>query len=269
MTPTPPTPHPDVNALLEGLLQRVQAILGDRLVGMYLDGSLANGDFDQASDIDFVAVTSDDITDDVFLALQAMHDQIAASDSRFAHDLEGFYISQTALRRYDPAQARHINIERGPGERLKKVTLDAAWMVHLHIMRERGITLAGPPARMLIDPVSPDDLRLAMLSVLPGWAAHILSHPERMSHRGSQSYIVLSLCRALYTLHNGTVVSKQAAAGWALESLDERWVGLIERALAGRHDPASPATPEDVNGTLEFVRYSLERSRENERGDVP
>jgi hypothetical protein len=264
MNPIPPTPHPDVNALLETLSQRVQAILGERLVGIYLDGSLANGDFDQASDIDFVVVTSDDITGDLFLALQAMHDQIATSDSRFALDLEGFYIAQTALRRYDPAHAVHVNIERGPAERLKIVTLDAAWMVHLHIVRERGITLAGPPAHTLIDPVSPDDLQRAMLSVLPGWAARILDHPERMSQRGSQSYIVLSLCRVLYTLHNGTVVSKQAAACGALESLDQRRSRLIERALAGRHDPASAASPEDIGETLEFVRHSLERSRQYE-----
>lgn len=262
MNPARPTPHPDVNAMLDMLLPRVQAILGDRLVGMYLDGSLANGDFDQASDIDFVVVTTEDIAGDLFLALQAMHDQIATSDSRFALDLEGFYIAQAALRRYDPTRAVHVNIERGPGERLKMVTLDAAWIVHLSILRERGIRLVGPPVSTLIDPVAPGDLRHAMLSVLPGWATHILDHPERLSHRGSQSYTVLSLCRALYTLQNGSVASKRAAASWALASLDGRWAGLIERALAGRHDPASAVSPEDVDGTLDFVRYSLERSRQ-------
>ncbi|HEU5102823.1 MAG TPA: aminoglycoside adenylyltransferase domain-containing protein [Roseiflexaceae bacterium] len=263
MNPLYPTSHRDVNALLDTLLPRVQLIVGDQFVGMYLDGSLANGDFDQASDIDFVVVTTDEITSDLFLALQAMHDQIATSESRFAVDLEGSYIPRAALRRYDPAHAVHPNIERGAGERLKLVHHDTAWLVHLHILRERGITLAGPPARSLIDPIAPADLRQAMLSVLAGWAARILDQPARIAtHRGSQSYIVLSLCRVLYTLDSGAVVSKQAAANWAKESLDARWVPLIERALAGRHDPTSAVPPEDIDETLEFVRYSLERSQQ-------
>jgi hypothetical protein len=232
---------------------------------MYLDGSLANGDFDQASDIDFVVVSTAEFTSDLFLTLQAMHDWIATTDSSFALDLEGSYIPQAALRRYDPAHACHPNIERGLGERLKIVQHDAAWVVHLWILRERGIRLAGPPVNRLIDPVSPIDLRQAMLSVLPGWANHILEQPARLARRGYQSYTVLSLCRVLYTLDHGSIVSKQAAAGWARVSLDERWGRLIERALAGRHDPASMVLPEDLNGTLEFVRYSLERSRRYSR----
>ncbi len=43
---TNPTPYPDVNAVLHRLLAEVQAVLGERFVGLYLYGSLAGGDFD-------------------------------------------------------------------------------------------------------------------------------------------------------------------------------------------------------------------------------
>ena len=75
-----PTPYPEVNALLRKLLASVQAILGKHLIGMYLDGSLASGDFDQESDIDFVVVTDDEISGDLFSALEAMHERVAAID---------------------------------------------------------------------------------------------------------------------------------------------------------------------------------------------
>ena len=52
---TYPTPYADVNSVLLELLTGVQNILGPHFVGMYLYGSLANGDFDQDSDVDFVA----------------------------------------------------------------------------------------------------------------------------------------------------------------------------------------------------------------------
>jgi hypothetical protein len=32
-----PTPYPDVNAILSELLARIQASLGDHLIGMYLE----------------------------------------------------------------------------------------------------------------------------------------------------------------------------------------------------------------------------------------
>jgi hypothetical protein len=256
-----PTPYPDINALLHEVLSNVQTILGNHFIGMYLDGSLTSDAFDQASDIDFVVVTDEEIAGALFGALQVMHERIAAMDSPWAIQLEGSYISQRALRRYDPAHALHPNIERGRDEHLKMVHHDAAWVIHRYILRQRGMALTGPPARTLIDPISPTDLRQAMLSMLPAWAVPLLHDPAPMQARGYQSFIVLSLCRVLYTLHYGTVVSKPAAARWAQEALGERWGPLIQRALAGRHNPDSETSAEDASGTLEFLRYTLERSQ--------
>ncbi|MBA3256436.1 MAG: nucleotidyltransferase domain-containing protein [Pyrinomonadaceae bacterium] len=104
---TYPTPYADVNSVLLELLTGVQNILGSHFVGMYLYGSLANGDFDQDSDVDFVVVTDNEISADLFLALRALHVQIATLDSWCATQLDGSYISQRALRRYDPDWRSH------------------------------------------------------------------------------------------------------------------------------------------------------------------
>ena len=77
---------------------------------MYLEGSLVSDDFDQDSDIDFVVVADEDISSDLFAALQEMHERIAAIDFWYAVQLEGSYISRQALRRHDPAHALHPNI---------------------------------------------------------------------------------------------------------------------------------------------------------------
>ena len=47
--PAQPTPYPDVNSVLQHFLAQIQAILGDAFTGMYLYGSLAQGDFDHNS----------------------------------------------------------------------------------------------------------------------------------------------------------------------------------------------------------------------------
>lgn len=49
------TPYANINELLELILSSLQRILGAKLVGLYLNGSLVIGDFDpEISDIDLV-----------------------------------------------------------------------------------------------------------------------------------------------------------------------------------------------------------------------
>jgi hypothetical protein len=266
MPTSPPTStpfradDPGINLLVRELQTGIQAVLGERLVGLYLEGSLAAGGFDQSSDVDFVAVTEQEVTPDLFTTLQAMHDRLQALDTPWAIQLEGMYISRAALRRYDPANNTFPNIERGVGERLKIVHYDESAVIHRWILREHGIVLQGPSPRTLIDPVSPDDLRQAVRGILPGWGGGLLADPSPMKFPGYQSYVVLSMCRILYTFQYGEVVPKLTAANWAKEALPARWTPLIESAWIGRHIPRWETSPEDeIQATLDFIRYALGR----------
>jgi len=239
----------------------VQSIPGLQFVGMYLYGSLASGDFDKDSDVDFVVVTDNEISGNLFLALQALHMEIATLDSWCATQLDGSYISQRALRRYDPTQTLHPHIDRGKGETLRMMQHDRDWVIQRHILREQGVTVTGPASQTLIDPVSADELRQAVREILETWFALMLDDPSMLKSRGYQSYTVLTMCRMLYTLAFGTVVSKPVASSWARETLDERWASLIERAWVGRQHPHLEAQADEVNATLDFIRYTIERSQ--------
>ncbi len=261
---TNPTPYPDVNEILNLLLSRVQEILGDQFIGMYLFGSLANGDFDQHSDIDVLVVTDAEISEDGFSALEEMHKQINKIDSPWAIQLEASYIPKNALRRFDPANILHPHMDRGDNETLHRMSHANDWIIQRHILRERGIVITGPDLKTLIDPVSPNDLRQAVADVLPLWANPILDDPSRINQHGYQSYCVLSLCRMLYTLKYGEIVSKPFAAEWAKENWNH-WAELIERAWLGRQNPSLEAQPEDIHRTLELMRYTLEYSKQVEK----
>jgi len=263
-----PTPYPAVNAILLELLTSVQKILGAQFVGMYLYGSLSSGDFDPgASDIDFLIVTADQVSSEIFSALQAMHARVGATDSKWAAELEGSYIPLSALRRYDPADDVYPHIDRG-GANLRVEPHGSDWVIQRHILREKGIVLAGPPLKDLIDPVSPNTLRRATIKSLHQWWAPMLNDLTKLQRsRGYQSYAVLTMCRMSYTVQHGVVVSKPTAARWAQETLDVRWSPLIERAWVGRRNPGLNAEAGDVKETLEFIRYTLERCREFELPD--
>ncbi|HET9908257.1 MAG TPA: aminoglycoside adenylyltransferase domain-containing protein [Anaerolineales bacterium] len=257
-----PTPYPDVNHILNLLFTDIKDILQAQLVGMYLFGSLANGDFDQHSDIDVLVVTNGDIADDIFMALHDMHTRLAEIDSPWAVQQEVSYIPKNALRRFDAGNNHHPHLDRDKGERLHMMTHESDWIIQRHLLRENGIVLTGPTLKTLIDPVTPQELRRAVIDVLPLWVNPILADPGKIKGRGYQSYCVLSLCRMLYTLQNKAILSKRAAAGWGMETLHRRWQPLIERAILGRKNSNQPADPDDINQTIEMMRYTLEVSKQ-------
>lgn len=248
-----PTPYPDVNTLLGLLLDGVRGVLGDRFAGLYLYGSLAAGEFDPArSDIDFVVATAGDLPDSLIDALADMHERIAAASHQWAAMLEGSYIPLDALRRYDPARAEHPHLSMGGGLRVEHHDADGA--ILRHVLREQGIALAGPPPHTLIDPVTSDDLRRAVIDLFQSWWAPVFDDSTRLHPPYYQAYTVLTMCRILYTLHNGAIVSKPVAARWAQAELGDRWAALIDRALAW------PGVPfDDLPQVLDLVRYARDR----------
>src|SRR6201988_836898 len=177
MKPIFPTPHSDVNEILNLLLTNIKEILQSQFVGMYLFGSLANGDFDQHSDIDVLIVTYGQISSDTFTALKEMHARINQIDSSWAIQLEVSYIPQEALRRFDPNDKLHPHMDRGTDEVLHMKSHESVWMIQRHLLLERGIKITGPEPKSLIDPIELSELRRAVIDELPLWADYLLKHP--------------------------------------------------------------------------------------------
>ena len=182
-----------------------------------------------------------------------MHAGLAAGGLKWAAKLEGYYIPQQALRRYDPDEAPCPHLNEGQFYLGRHGSNN---VVQHYVVREYGVTVAGPDPRTLIDPIGPDDLRRAVLGFLREWWAPMLHDPAKLRSREYQAYSVLTMCRALYTLHHGDIASKPAAARWAQESFGEPWAALIERALTWPRGPQ----PDEMSETLDFIRLALEKA---------
>jgi hypothetical protein len=251
-----PTPYADVNAVLAGLLGNLRDLLGGHFTGMYLHGSLATGDFNPVtSDIDFLVVTTDELPAGFVPALAALHRRMADGGSRWARRIEGAYIPRHAIRRYDPVHATHP--WTGADGHFAVEHLHSDWVIQRHILRERGVVLAGPHPRTMIDPVSADELRQAVRAILREWWARKLEDHGWLKDEEYQAFAILTMCRALHTLHHGDVVSKPVAARWALNALGEPWPALIEQAMSWSPE----ASHQDMTGALDFIRYTLNRAR--------
>jgi predicted nucleotidyltransferase len=257
-----PTPYAELNAVLDSLIRAVRVALGDAFVGAWLQGSFAIGDFDEHSDVDFIVAVRDELTDTEVAALQIVHARIFDLDSEWARHLEGSYFPVALLRDHRLAGSPVWYLDHGSKTLIRSDHCNTA--VVRSVVREHGITLAGPPAPTLVDPVPVAVLRREMAEVIRGWGKQILDDPAPYRNRFYQGYIVLSYCRMLHDLVEGRPGSKRAGAEWAQEHLDPKWSALIDRAWGGRPNPAvssrEPPDAGDFESTLAFVRYVMAES---------
>jgi hypothetical protein len=236
--------------------------LGETFVGACLQGSFALGDFDRHSDVDFIIVVADELTDAQVRALQAVHRQIFALPSEWAKHLEGSYFPAATLRDFDQRGTPLWYLDHGSQSLVRSDhcnTLVVRWVV-----RERGVPLGGSSPATLLDAVPVDALRQEIREVIRQWGRQILDDPDRYRNRFYQTYIVLSYCRMLHDLIQGRPGSKRAGAAWAKANLDPAWSALIDRAWDGRPNPAvavrEPADAADFASTLRFVAFVIEQS---------
>jgi predicted nucleotidyltransferase len=95
-----PTPYPELNAVLQELVDGVRTALGNSFVAACLQGSFAVGDFDRHSDVDFIVAIEEELSDAHVHALQSMHERIYSLDCAWAQHLEGSYFPKGVLKDY-------------------------------------------------------------------------------------------------------------------------------------------------------------------------
>lgn len=97
------TPHKDVNEILVMLSESLQDVLRNRLIAVYLTGSLTYGDFDRgSSDLDFLIVLHDTLSQEQREQVKNMHTQIAKNYPLWAKRIEASYITEAMLQNTAP-----------------------------------------------------------------------------------------------------------------------------------------------------------------------
>jgi len=251
----PITPSTDIDELLSDLLDQMQRILGKKLVGLYLYGSLVTGDFDrEISDIDLLAILSSDINDQEFAQLQQMHNDFVAKNQQWDDRIEIAYLSIAALKTFRSQASKIAIISPGEPFHIKEAGKD--WLINWWVVREKGVALFGPAPTTLIDPISKQEFLQAVQEQAQAWGEWV----DHMQTRPSQAYAILTLCRALYAHKNGEQVSKKQAALW-VQARFPQWASLIQNALMWRigwrdqvedHQATFPIT-------LRFVQFAIEQ----------
>ena len=147
------TAYAEINELLDSLLAQIQAVLEQKLVGVYLFGSLVWGDFDQgSSDIDLLVATASDIDDQEFSDLDQMQLAFVDKHARWENRIEILYVTTAALQAFKSHSYKLAVIS--PGEPFHIKEADKGWLMNWYMVQEQGRTLFGPAPTTLIDPIS-------------------------------------------------------------------------------------------------------------------
>ncbi|MDQ2903096.1 MAG: DUF4111 domain-containing protein [Chloroflexota bacterium] len=256
-TQTEPTPYTDINALLALFLERMQTILGPKLIGLYVFGSLVTGDFDyESSDIDLVAALAADLDDKELERIRTMHVDIALAHKQWDNRIEVGYLSLESLKK-STAHGKIALIS--PGEPLHVKESGADWIINRYVLREKGATLYGPAPKTLVEPISKQERLRALQELLQEWRGWITA-TEHLRSRPYQAFMIVTMCRLLYTFKTAELVSKKQAALWAEQEMPE-WSSLIQRALAWRAAWRDEEVDPDATllETLRFVHFVLDQ----------
>ena len=128
------------------------------------------------------------------------------------------------------------------------------WIINQWFLYKYAVALIGPDFKTLTGPVNIDDVRKACIADLfTEWAPKI-NDPEWLENSHNQSYLVLNLCRILYTVICSDAVSKTIAAKWVQTEYPE-WSGLVTIAMEWKYD----VKMNEKEKAIEFLRFVLDK----------
>lgn len=246
---------PEVAPLLDELLPAIHEALADNLVGVYLRGSIALGGFDlETSDVDLMVVTERAVSESEFAKLADLHDRVPPKVNKFGRSYEVSYIDRGSLRRFTQDERVHPTV--GADWPFARSEHPDNFVVERWVTREHGVVLHGPNPKTLIEPISPDDLRVAIRSEFARHMVWVSANdpPGWLATRYYQAFAIETICRGLYTLETGNIATKRQAVDWAIKSLPDRWRFLAEWSREHHSDKTADET--NIPHVMEFIAWA-------------
>jgi len=245
------TPYPDVNDVLLHLTNDIESTLDKNLIGLYLFGSLSYGDFNiGSSDIDLVAILHRSLDQAEIVKVKALHNKIAVSYPTWRERIECSYLPIALLSQILPPKEPRPYY--GGNVFYEEADYGNEWIINNYLMYEHSIPLIGVSIKDLMKPVAINEVQQACIrDLFKEWVPKI-NDPEWLSNSHYQSYIVINLCRILYTVTCGRAGSKREAAGWVKLKYGAKWHNLIETAQNWEYGKTM-SLQDDVIAFIQFI----------------
>jgi predicted nucleotidyltransferase len=258
------TPYRELDEVLLDYANTCHAALRRNFVGLYLLGSLAIGDFDLTSDVDFMIVSRTELTTDEVKRVQVAHTDLLGRDSRWVRHLEYSIFSLAQLSKrpsvvgHDASPAPKVWYFINGGSVIERSDHDNT-LVTRWTLRYKSKAVLGPQPATFAPRVTADELRQEIRESMLRWEK-LFTPESSFNNRFHQVFFVLNNCRALQDLHEGRITSKREGVAWAKKHLDIRWHALVDYSWRERQDSeinvSQPVDPEVFEETVGFIAYT-------------
>jgi streptomycin 3"-adenylyltransferase len=237
----------DVGAQLDRLVAGLREICAERLVAVYLHGSLALGGFQPGrSDVDVLAVAREPQPDASNRALHALLLGVSTDPA----PVEISVVSHSELRAWrHPCPYDFHYSEEWRARALAGRGVDPDLALHVALTRARGRALLGPPPQDVLPEVPHADVLDSICRDVAESLAQIHAKP---------AYAVLNACRTLAWLRDGAFRSKEEGGLWALASLPPELSPAVRLALDVYRGAPHDGAANPLDRFAAFARRALE-----------
>lgn len=243
----------EVEKILIHLSNEISGILDKNLIGLYLFGSLTYGDFNpDSSDIDLVAIVDNPMNRLQIDRIKQMHIRAKNLFEKWGDRLECSYTPIDLFKK--PLPPEKPRPYYGNGVFYEEAPYGNEWIINNYLLYQHGVSLIGPNFRELFEPVDMIEVQKACIrDLFQEWEPKI-TEDGWLDNSHYQSYLVMNLCRILYTVMCGSAGTKRAAAAWVKNKFKLAWISrLIEAAENWDYTKEMSLKAE----TIDFIKFTL------------
>lgn len=252
--------YPELQKIFSDFTNNIKVILQDKVIGIYLTGSLSFGDFViERSDIDLLVVVSNKLSIKEIDIVRKLHKDIEEKFPTWKERIECSYTPIYMLDEILPPKEPRPWI--GSGVLYPEAPYGNEWIINSYLLQEHGIPLYGKPYKeLLTKPIDILEVQKACVRDIFKEIEPRIHNQSELSDSHIQSYTVLNVCRILYTVFNAKVGSKVVSAKWVKEEFCPQWSAQITKSESWKYGEDMNSIPEVV----EFIKFAVSKIKETE-----
>lgn len=216
--------------VLKCISKEYKNILRDNLIGIYVHGSIALNCFNfDKSDIDYIVVVNNPLTEDVKLKLMDitidLNKQAPPKGLEMSIVLKEYctnFIYPTPFELH--FSNRHVDWYNNDSKDYckKMIGFDKDLAAHFTIIKNSGVVLYGLPINEVFLDVPKENYLDSIKNDIYDAKSEIYDNPM---------YIILNLCRVLAYVRNDLILSKKQGGEWGISNLDRCYHKIVNDAL--------------------------------------
>ncbi len=244
-----------IKELLKSLTNGISLVLGENLLGFYLTGSLTYDDFNPLrSDIDLLAVVRKPLNSKELVQIKKLHLKIENQFKKWAKRIECSYLPVELMKSILPPKKPRPYY--GEGVLYPQAPYGNEWIINQYLLYYYSVALKGPEFSSLVDkPIDIKDVQDACRKDLVDEWQPKIQEPKYLNNSHYQSYVILNLCRILYTIKKDDVASKSVSSKWVINNFGDHWGDLIREADTWSYGKQMNRRGE----TIDFIKFVLEK----------